>query len=65
MSVVLVASFGNFFGACTGYYIGFMGRGYVEKYLRIEKNDMERTESRKVPEVSCCGISCRSNFIID
>jgi len=44
MAVVLVASFGNFFGACTSYYIGFMGRGYVEKYLRIEKNDMERTE---------------------
>jgi len=44
MAVVMVASIGNFFGACTSYYLGFMGRGYMEKYLRIDQHDLETAE---------------------
>ncbi len=44
MAVVIVASVGNFFGACTSYYLGFMGRGYMEKYLRIDRHDLETAE---------------------
>ncbi|KCZ70875.1 putative membrane protein [Candidatus Methanoperedens nitroreducens] len=43
-AVVLVASIGNFLGACTSYYIGFKGRDYIEKYLRIEPGQIERAE---------------------
>jgi membrane protein YqaA with SNARE-associated domain len=43
-SVVLVASVGNFLGACTSYYIGLKGRVYVERYLRIDSNDIEKAE---------------------
>ncbi|VVB90300.1 SNARE associated Golgi protein [uncultured archaeon] len=44
MTVVIVASIGNFFGACTSYYLGFMGRGYIEKYLRIDRRELEKAE---------------------
>jgi len=44
MAVVMIASIGNFFGACTSYYLGFMGRGYMEKYLRIDRHDLETAE---------------------
>ncbi len=43
MAVVLVASVGNFLGACTSYYIGLKGRGYI-KYLRIEPQEIEKAE---------------------
>jgi membrane protein YqaA with SNARE-associated domain len=44
MAVVIVASTGNFFGACTSYYLGSMGRGYIEKYLRIEQSELDKAE---------------------
>ena len=44
LAVVLVASVGNFFGACTSYYIGLKGRGLVEKYLRISHEDVKKAE---------------------
>ena len=44
MAVVMIASIGNFFVACTSYYFGFMGRGYMEKYLRIDQHDLETAE---------------------
>jgi len=44
MAVVMIASTGNFFGACTSYYLGYMGRGYIEKYLRIEQGELENAE---------------------
>ncbi len=44
LTVVLVASVGNFFGACTSYYIGLKGRGLVERYLRIDAKDIEKAE---------------------
>jgi membrane protein YqaA with SNARE-associated domain len=44
MTVVMVASTGNFFGACTSYYLGFMGRGYIEKYLTIEQSELKKAE---------------------
>ncbi len=43
-AVVLVASVGNFLGACTSYYIGLKGRGLVEKYLGVDFKDIEKSE---------------------
>lgn len=44
LNVVIVASVGNFLGACTSYYIGLKGRGLVERYLGINSNDIEKAE---------------------
>lgn len=44
MTVVIVASIGNLFGAYTSYYLGFMGRGYMEKYLRFDRSELEKAE---------------------
>lgn len=44
-ALVLIASAGNFLGACTSYYIGFKGRGLVEKYLGINPDDIEKAEN--------------------
>jgi len=43
MAVVMVASIGNFFGACTSYYLD-LGAGYMEKYLRINQSELEKAE---------------------
>ncbi|MFZ3167858.1 MAG: YqaA family protein [Candidatus Methanoperedens sp.] len=43
-ALVLVASVGNFLGACTSYYIGFKGRILVEKYLRFDPKELEKGE---------------------
>ena len=43
--VILVASVGNFLGACTSYYIGFAGRMHViEKYFGVSESQLERAE---------------------
>ncbi len=44
LAVVLVASLGNFLGACTSYYIGLKGRGLIERYLGIEPAKIEKAE---------------------
>ncbi len=43
-TVVIVASAGNFLGACTTYYIGLKGRGLVERYLGVNTVDIEKAE---------------------
>ncbi len=43
-TVVLVASVGNFLGACTSYYLGLKGRNYIN-YLRISQEDIEKAEN--------------------
>jgi len=43
-ALVLVASAGNFLGACTSYYIGLKGRVLVEKYLRFDPKEIEKVE---------------------
>jgi len=41
-SVVLVATVGNYLGACTSYYIGLAGRTQlIGKYLHINASQME------------------------
>jgi len=44
LSLVLVASVGNFLGACTSYYIGLKGGRLVEKYLRFDPKEIEKAE---------------------
>ncbi len=44
-SVVLVATVGNYLGACTSYYIGLAGRTQlIEKYLHINATQMEHAQ---------------------
>jgi len=44
-SVVLVATVGNYLGACTSYYIGLAGRTkLIEKYLHINAAQMENAQ---------------------
>jgi len=44
-SVVLVATVGNYLGACTSYYIGLAGRTQlIEKYLHINAAQMEHAQ---------------------
>ncbi len=43
-ALIFVASAGNYLGACTSYYIGFKGRGFVEKYLSIDPRNLEKAE---------------------
>jgi membrane protein YqaA with SNARE-associated domain len=43
-ALVIIASVGNFLGACTSYYIGFKGRPLVEKYLSFNPGDIEKAE---------------------
>ncbi|HEY9247409.1 MAG TPA: YqaA family protein [Candidatus Methanoperedens sp.] len=41
-AVIMVATAGNFLGACTSYYIGFKGGNYMEKYLRISAAQIQK-----------------------
>jgi membrane protein YqaA with SNARE-associated domain len=44
-TVVMVASVGNYLGACTTYYIGLKGRtDIVEKHLSISKAQLGKAE---------------------
>jgi membrane protein YqaA with SNARE-associated domain len=45
LPVVVVASVGNFLGACTSYWIGIYGSGFIEeKIFRMNDRDKERAE---------------------
>jgi membrane protein YqaA with SNARE-associated domain len=46
LTLVLVASLGNFLGACTSYYIGFKGRNLVEKYLNFNPVELDKAEKK-------------------
>ncbi|VVB97216.1 SNARE associated Golgi protein [uncultured archaeon] len=43
-ALVLIASAGNYLGACTSYYIGLKGRSFAEKYLSIDPKNLEKAE---------------------
>lgn len=43
-AVVVVASVGNFLGACTSYFIGLKGRGHAKRYLNVGSEDIEKAE---------------------
>jgi membrane protein YqaA with SNARE-associated domain len=44
-AVVLLATIGNYLGACTTYYLGLKGRsGVIEKYMSISKKDLEKAD---------------------
>jgi len=44
-ALVLVASVGNFLGACTSYYIGLKGRAFVDRYFDIAAGKLENAEN--------------------
>ncbi len=44
-AVVLLATIGNYLGACTTYYIGLKGRsGIIERYLSISAKELEKAD---------------------
>ena len=45
VSVVVIASIGNYLGACTTYILGYIGRQKaLEKYLKINQVEFTRAE---------------------
>ncbi|WP_321430152.1 YqaA family protein [uncultured Methanolobus sp.] len=45
LPVIMVASVGNYMGACTTYYIGLKGRSdIIEKYFSISDEQLEKTD---------------------
>jgi len=45
VSIVVIASIGNYLGACTTYILGYIGRQKaLEKYLKINQVDFARAE---------------------
>ena len=45
MTVVFVASIGNYLGACTSYFIGIEGRNIlITKILKIGEREIQRSE---------------------
>ena len=56
LSVVLVASTGNFLGACTSYAIGFYGSAFLTtRLLRMSEHDRDRAE-RFFTRYGCWGL---------
>jgi membrane protein YqaA with SNARE-associated domain len=43
-AVILVATSGNYLGACTTYYLGLKGRPVLEKYLSPSREKLEKSE---------------------
>lgn len=43
-AVILVATSGNYLGACTTYYLGLKGRAVLEKYLSPSREKLEKSE---------------------
>ncbi|MCQ1536199.1 DedA family protein [Methanosarcina sp. KYL-1] len=42
--VVMVATIGNYLGACTTYYIGLKGRDAIEKYFSPSPEKLKKSE---------------------
>lgn len=43
--VVMVASIGNYLGACTTYYVGLRGRtDIIERFFSISKEQLQKTD---------------------
>ena len=43
--VVIIASIGNYLGACTTYLLGWVGREkYLKKYLRMKQSELKKGE---------------------
>ena len=44
VTVIIVATLGNYFGSCTTYYLGLKGRSVLEKYLSPSPKQLEKSE---------------------
>ncbi len=46
-SLIIVASIGNWLGGMSSYYLGYIGKWeWIEKYLRIKKEKIEKLNRR-------------------
>ncbi|WMW21474.1 YqaA family protein [Methanolobus mangrovi] len=44
-TIIMVASIGNYLGACTTYYIGLIGRrDIIERFFSISREQLEKTD---------------------
>jgi membrane protein YqaA with SNARE-associated domain len=44
LAVVIVATFGNYLGSCTTYYLGLKGRPVLDKYLSPSHEKLKKSE---------------------
>lgn len=44
LTLVMVATIGNFLGSCTTYYVGLKGRDALEKYFSPSEKNLKRSE---------------------
>jgi membrane protein YqaA with SNARE-associated domain len=63
---LLLATFGNWLGGLTSYYLGFLGKeAWIEKYLRIEKSKTERFKQRIIGREAWIAFFCWLPFVGD
>jgi membrane protein YqaA with SNARE-associated domain len=44
LTVIIVATVGNYLGSCTTYYLGLKGRPVLEKYLSPSRENLDKSE---------------------
>ena len=44
LTVIMVATVGNYLGSCTTYYLGLKGRPLLEKYLSPSRENLDKSE---------------------
>jgi membrane protein YqaA with SNARE-associated domain len=44
VTIIMVATVGNYLGSCTTYYLGLKGRSVLEKYLSPSPEKLEKSE---------------------
>jgi len=63
---VFVATFGNFAGGMSGYYLGRLGKWrFIEKYMRIKQSTMEAYRTKITPYASLAAFMAWLPFIGD
>ena len=63
---ILIASTGNWLGGMSCYYLGFAGKWkWIEKYLKIKKNKVEKLRDKISNKGAAIGFFCWLPFIGD
>lgn len=64
--VLLIASFGNWLGGMTSYYLGYLGKiEWIEKYLRIPEEKTKRFQLRIKGKEQYAALFCWLPFVGD
>lgn len=63
---LIVATFGNWFGGVSSYYLGYLGKqAWIEKYLRISKHKTDSFKNKLVGKELWISFFCWLPFIGD